>query len=58
MSVTLTDEQLAQLLEFFDRWHTSTCDPKFVGQTIKRGERIMDELQAIAAARNPKKGTQ
>jgi hypothetical protein len=33
-----------RLMDFLDRWHTSTCDPKFVGKTIKAGESVMAEL--------------
>jgi hypothetical protein len=46
--VTLSEDGFALLCEFFNRWHTSTCDPKFVGQTGKIGEKLMRRIQEIA----------
>jgi hypothetical protein len=46
--VTVTDEEFALLCEFFDRWSTASFDPKFVGQTVKRGEKLMRRLEEIS----------
>jgi hypothetical protein len=47
-TVEIPMEVFDRLMEFFDRWHQSSFDPKFVGQTGKKGEQCMRDLFDIA----------
>jgi hypothetical protein len=43
--IQMPEEVFERLLLFLERWHSPTFDPGFVGQIIKRGERLMEDLK-------------
>jgi hypothetical protein len=45
MPITLSDDLFDRLMDFMDRTHRATCDPKFVGATIKLGEKVFADAR-------------
>lgn len=49
MSVTLTDEQFALLWTYLDREYRVVSDPRYVGETIKIGEKLWAMVREVGA---------
>ena len=52
MAITLTDEQFTLLWTYLDREHRLVDDPRYVGETLKLGERLWEIVREVAVAQD------